>query len=299
MKVLIISLFSSISEYKKIQIEKIERTNNLYNIKLLYREFIQINEKKSKIIREKILELLSKFSLINYKIVINYYNDGISFFNINFQKTKMKYIMHNIDLEMNKLIPNYNDSFENSIVKIKNKNNLRYRVILYPKQGFKKTFQKKSFLKDNKYNCMKINKIKPVFSYELCESIGKKTTFEKNVNIGFVHMNNDAVIFYVMNNGFVIETFYFDIEDKNLQKYNENFEYSKLLKYNDEYFRRIAKLINDWMNKRNVFRLLFMFSDNYHEYLKKLIINNISLKSQIIDYKYFYIKGIETILNEK
>ena len=164
---------------------------------------------------------------------------------------------------------------------------------MHPINELKDKLNKKNF------NLIKPKRIKFIYSYQLCESILKNFEFNQDINYGFVYMINNSLIFYVLNNGYVIESFNVDINNSMINEYLGNFEYRKLLTYNDEYFRNISKLISNFMHDRNVFNIVFFFSDNYTDYLKKLIVNNVNIKSSVIDYKYYYWKALDKLIYEK
>lgn len=293
MKILIVSLYSQVDKIEKIMIELIHKEKGKYNLKTLHVEHINYKEEDLNTLIEKIIFEIKKFNLINTKIVVRYHNDGISYFNLTLPKKLSKNSLENVNSEMNKLVPNFNSFFNSEIIKISSKKELKFRVILYPKMNFKNSFA------NYKLYLLKPVKVKTVFDYEICEKISKNFILEKESNIGFVYMINDEVSFYVINNGFVIENYEFDLNIKYLKKYKESHEPKQIMKYNDDYFRHICLIIEKFMRQRNVFSIVFFFSESYNEYLQKLIINNIKINSQIVDYKNYYWKVLNEILSEK
>lgn len=288
MKIIYVELFFKNSVLNEIKLNSIRKYKNKYYFDCVFRVKYQ-----NEYLQDILSHLIKKANLEKNPMLINYIFDNITILKVTLPKMNNIELIKNIDTEVNNLVSNYKENYQYQVNKVSNFKTNDFRVVLFPKTN--------SLVEINElgFKVIKVNKIKDVNNYQIIETIMKSYKYKLNVQYGVLCFNDYNIECYVLRNGYVIELFVFDIDYSLLEQYNLSFKYNDLLNVNNNYFKNICDLLNNFCKSRNIEGVISIFTNQYNEYLKKMIDQEIVINHVIKDYDDTYLKAIEDTFYEK
>lgn len=288
MKIIYVELYFKYSVLDEIKLNTIRKYKNKYYYDCVFKVKYQ-----NEYLQDVLTHLIKKANLEKNKLVINYIYNNITFLKLAIPKMNSAELVKNIDTEINNLVTNYKDLYTYQVDKVSSYKINDFRVVLHPKVNDLLSIRSEYF-KD-----IKINKIKEVNNYQIIENVMKSYRYKNNISYAIVSFNDTNIEIYILRNGLVIELLVFDIDSNLLNLYNSSYKYSELLNVNNQYFKNICDLLNEFSDSRNIEGLIMIFSSKYNEYLKKLIEQEIVVNHVVKAYEETILKAIEEVLYEK
>lgn len=288
MKIIYVELFFKNSVLNEIKLNSIRKYKNKYYFDCVFRVKYQ-----NEYLQDILSHLIKKANLEKNPMLINYIFDNITILKVTLPKMNNIELIKNIDTEVNNLVSNYKENYQYQVNKVSNFKTNDFRVVLFPKTNSLVEINELGFKE------IKVNKIKDVNNYQIIETIMKSYKYKLNVQYGVLCFNDYNIECYVLRNGYVIELFVFDIDYSLLEQYNLSFKYNDLLNVNNNYFKNICDLLNNFCKSRNIEGVISIFTNQYNEYLKKMIDQEIVINHVIKDYDDTYLKAIEDTFYEK
>lgn len=288
MKIIYVELIFQNSVLDEIKLNTIRKYKNKYYFDCVFKVKYQ-----NEYLQDMLTHLIKKANLEKNNLMINYIYDNVSFIKISLPKMNSIELAKNLDSELNNLISNYKELYSYQIKKVSTYKLNEFSAVLYPK--------KSPFLELNNYSLkeLKVKKVKEINNFEIIMEIMSSYRYKSNITYGIICFNSEHLEFYVLRNGIVIELFCFDIDKTLLEQYNLSYRYDELLNVNNQYFKKICSLINNFFSNRNIEGVILMFNNRYNEYLKKLIDDEIMINHDIKDYEESFLEAIEELFYEK
>lgn len=285
MKMIYVELLFTNSKLEQIKLNSVRKYKNKYYCDCLFKV-----KYENEFLEDMLIHLIKKANLEKNPLLINYCYDNISFVKISLPKMNSVELLKNIDTELNNLIPSYKEDYSYLIDKISFFKQNEYRVVLHPKK------EELLSLSGVRFKELKINKIKEINNYQVIETIMKFYKYKSNVVYCIMCFTEQSIEYYVLRNGMVIELFIVNIDVNLLEQYNMSYKYDELLNVNNQYFKKVAELTNNFGSSRNVEGIIMIFNEKYNEYLKKLIDQEIVINHLVCNFDDAFLKAIEEVL---
>ena len=287
MKFILVELHYNLNNLKQITFNTIRRIKNKYYKDTLFK--LNYNNED---LKEILIKLIKDVSLEKTPILINYCLDTVVFLNISLPKMNKYELFKNIDFEIDYLVNNYKERFDYVVERISVNKQNDFRVTLQNKIDNKLLIN--DYLKD-----VKIKRIKSIYNYQIAESVISTYKYKSNTNYIVLYLYEEYLLFNLLNNGKVIEIFKVEIEKDLLREYTKSYNYQDLININNQYFKTLAKFINEFSKSRSVEGVILLYSDYYNEYLQNLISKELNVAHYTKNTLESTSSALEELLYEK